>query len=46
MWLVAKIARGCVVEDMSCLFSALQLGFGVRGGIEAAVHAGHVIDFY
>ena len=38
--LVAKIACGRVVEDMSCLFSPHQLGFGVRGGIEAAVHAG------
>ena len=38
--LVAKIACGRVVEDMSCLFSPHQLGFRVRGGIEAAVHAG------
>ena len=26
---------------MAEIFSPLQLGFGVKGGIEAAAHAGH-----
>ena len=37
--LVAKIACGQAVGDMADLLSPLQLGFGVKGGIEAAVHA-------
>ena len=38
--LVAKVACFRVSEDMADIFSSLQLGFGVKGGIEAAVHAG------
>ena len=37
--LVAKIACGQAVGDMADLLSPRQLGFGVKGGIEAAVHA-------
>ena len=37
--LVAKIAGYMVSEDMAELFSPRQLGYGVRGGAEAAVHA-------
>ena len=39
--LVAKLACFRVSEDMAEVFSPLQLGFGVKGGIEAAVNAGH-----
>ena len=43
--LVAKLACFRVSEDMAEVFSPLQLGFGVKGGIEAAVHAGrHFLD--
>jgi hypothetical protein len=37
--LVAKIACNRVSADLSSYFSPLQLGFGVKGGVEAAVHA-------
>lgn len=37
--LVAKIACQMVVEDMADLLSPRQLGYGVRNGAEAAVHA-------
>ncbi len=37
--LVAKIAGQMVVEDMANLLSLRQLGYGVRNGAEAAVHA-------
>ena len=37
--LVAKIAGQMVVEDMAALLSPKQLGYGDRGGAEAAVHA-------
>ena len=43
--LVAKLACFRVSEDMAEVFSPLQLGFGVKGGIKAAVHAGrHFLD--
>jgi len=37
--LVAKIAGKMVVEDMAKLLAPRQLGYGVLGGAEAAVHA-------
>ncbi len=37
--LVANIAGQMVVEDMANLLSPRQLGYGVRNGAEAAVHA-------
>ena len=37
--LVSKIAGRRVREDMATLLSPRQLGYGVRGGSEAAVHA-------
>ena len=37
--LVSKIAGRMVVGDMATLMSPRQLGYGVRGGAEAAVHA-------
>ena len=37
--LVAKLAGNMVVEDMAELLSPRQLGYGIRGGAEAAVHA-------
>ena len=37
--LVAKIAGRMVVDDMAELLSPRQLGYGMRGGAEAAVHA-------
>ena len=37
--LVAKIACSQVANDMADLLSPRQIGFGVKGGIEAAVHA-------
>ena len=37
--LVAKIAGQMVVDDMADLLSPRQLGYGVKGGAEAAVHA-------
>ena len=37
--LVAKIAGFRVLEDMATLLAPRQLGYGIRGGAEAAVHA-------
>ena len=37
--LVAKVAAGKVRAEMSELLAPRQLGFGVSGGAEAAVHA-------
>ena len=37
--LVAKVASGMVRDLMAHLLSPRQLGYGVRGGAEAAVHA-------
>ena len=37
--LVAKVAGFSVVDDMAALLAPRQLGYGVRGGAEAAVHA-------
>ena len=37
--LVAKIAGNKVTDNMSSLLAPRQLGFGVKGGAEAAVHA-------
>ena len=37
--LVAKVASNLVVADMAQLLAPQQLGYGVRGGSEAAVHA-------
>ena len=37
--LVAKIACSSVSKEMSDYLSPCQIGFGVKGGIEAAVHA-------
>ena len=37
--LVAKVAGFMVVEDMAALLAPRQLGYGVKGGAEAAVHA-------
>ena len=37
--LVAKVATFLVVGDMASLLSPRQLGYGVQGGAEAAVHA-------
>ena len=39
--LVAKVASFLVVGDMASLLSPRQLGYGVQGGAEAAVHAVH-----
>ena len=36
---VAKVASFLVVGDMASLLSPRQLGYGVQGGAEAAVHA-------
>ena len=36
---MAKIAASVVIVDMATLLSSRQLGYGVRGGAEAAVHA-------
>ena len=38
--LTAKVACSMVKEDVSALLAPCQLGFGVRRGIEAAIHAG------
>ena len=35
----AKVACRMVKPDMSALLATCQLGFEVRGGIEAAIHA-------
>ena len=37
--LVAKVAGFSVVDNMAALLAPRQLGYGVRGGAEAAVHA-------
>ena len=37
--LAAKVAGGKVMEDMGSLLAPRQLGYGIRGGCEAAVHA-------
>ena len=37
--LVGKLAGNMVMEDMARLLSPRQLGYGIRGGAEAAVHA-------
>ena len=37
--LVAKIAGFRVLEDMMTLLAPRQLGYGIRGGAEAAIHA-------
>ena len=37
--LVAKVASRFVIDDLSDLLSSRQLGYGVHGGAEAAVHA-------
>ena len=34
-----KIASGKVLEDMGALLAPRQLGFGVKGGVEAAAHS-------
>ena len=36
---MAKVVSSFVVDDMADLLSPRQLGYGVRGGAEAAVHA-------
>ena len=37
--LVAKVAGFMVAEDMAALLAPQQLGYGVKGGADAAVHA-------
>ena len=37
--LVAKIAGFRVLENMATLLASRQLGYGIRGGAEATVHA-------
>ena len=37
--LVAKVACSLVIEDMAQLLAPHQLGYGVHGGAEAAMHA-------
>ena len=37
--LAAKVASGKLLEDMGALLAPRQLGFGVKGGVEAAVHS-------
>ena len=37
--LVAKIAASKVREELTSLLAPRQLGFGIKGGAEAAVHA-------
>lgn len=41
--LVAKIASGIVLGDMSALLAPRQLGFGVKGGAESAVHVTFIL---
>ena len=36
---MAKVAGFSVLDDMAALLAPRQLGYGVRGGAEAAVHA-------
>ena len=38
--LIARIAGYLVVDDLAELFTPRQLGYGIRGGAEAIVHAG------
>ena len=40
--LVAKVAAQLVRDEMTDLLAPRQLGFGVKGGAEAAVHAARV----
>ena len=37
--LVAKVAGNLVYPDMTSLLAPWQLGFGIRGGANSAVHA-------
>ena len=37
--LVARTAAGKVKEELTFLLAAQQLGFVIKGGVEAAVHA-------
>ena len=37
--LVAKVASWAVKSEMSALLAPFQLGFGVKGGVETAIHA-------
>ena len=37
--LAAKVASSKVLEDMAALLASYQLGYGVKGGAEAAVHS-------
>ena len=37
--LAAKVASGRVLEEMASLLAPRQLGYGVKGGVEAAVHS-------
>ena len=37
--LTAKVASGRVLEEMASLLAPRQLGYGVKGGVEAAVHS-------
>jgi len=43
--LAAKVARSKVVERMGELLAPQQLGYGVRKGAEAAVHAARCSTF-
>ena len=37
--LVAKVASWAIKSEMSAFLAPFQLGFGVKGGVEAAIHA-------
>ena len=43
--LVAKIATGKVRDELTSLLAPQQLGFGIKGGAEAAVHAARMYAF-
>ena len=43
--LVAEIATGKVKEELTSLLAPQQLGFGTKGGAEAAVHADRMYAF-
>ena len=43
--LVAKIATGKVKEELTSLLAPQQLGFGIKGGAVAAVHADRMYAF-
>ena len=43
--LVAKIATGKVKEELTSLLAPQQLGFGIKGGVVAAVHAARIYAF-